>query len=185
MNSSIVGKGFVLVIAIVLALAFSAGASTQSSAQASNEDQLRALVSEVRALRIAMEQQTAVGPRIQLSMTRLNIEEQRMAQLAQQVDQIRRQLSDSALETQAIAERLAELDRAFLTERDVRVRDDIAPLRTELVARQKSLAGREQQLRTREIEAVKTLEIEQVRWVELNNRLDELERQLTPAQKRQ
>jgi hypothetical protein len=46
-------------------------------------------------------------------------------------------------------------------------------------------AAREQQLRTREIEAVKTLEIEQSRWVELNNRLDELERLLAPAQKPQ
>jgi hypothetical protein len=97
-------KATILVFVILLALSFRAGASTQSSAQPSNEDHLLALVSEVRALRIAMEQQAAITPRIQLAMARLNIEEQRMTQLTQQVDQIRQQLSDSVLESQAIAD---------------------------------------------------------------------------------
>jgi len=179
------GKSTILVFVILLALSFRAGAGTQSSAQPSNEDHRLALVSEVRALRIAMEQQSAISPRIQLSMARLNIEEQRMTQLTQQVDQIRRQLSDSVLESQDIADRLAEIDKGLLTERDPKMRDEIGPLRNELTGRQKSQAIREQQLRAREVEAVKSLEIEQARWIELNNQLDELERLLVPARRPQ
>jgi hypothetical protein len=65
------------------------------------------------------------------------------------------------------------------------MRDEIAPLRNELSGRQKSQAARKQQLRAREVEAVKTLEIEQARWIELNNQLDELERLLMPARRPQ
>jgi hypothetical protein len=178
-------KATVLVFGIVLALTFRAGASTQSPAPQPNEEPLRALVSEVRSLRIAMEQQAAISPRIQLSMARLNIEEQRMTQLTQNVDEVRRELSAVVLDSKKIADRLAEIDQGLLTERDPKVRDEITPLRAELITQQKAQAAREQQLRTREIEAVKMLEIEQGRWIELNNRLDDLERLLAPAQKPQ
>jgi len=98
---------------VITILAVKDGASTQS-APAASPDPLPALLSEVHALRIAMEQQATISPRIQLSMARLNIEEQRMAQLTQQLDQIHRQLSDVTLESQNIADRLSEIDNSCL-----------------------------------------------------------------------
>jgi hypothetical protein len=178
------GKTIVLVFGIVVVLSFKAGASTQPLAQCM-ENPLQALVVEVHALRVAMEQQATISPRIQLSMARLNIEEQRMTQLSQQVDQVRSQLSVVALESQRIAERLAEIDKTLLTERDPKKREEIAQLKNELLSRQKDQSAREQQLRVRETEAARAHDIEHARWIEFNHRIDELERLLIPLAKPQ
>lgn len=74
-------------------------------------DPLAALLSEVHALRLAMEHSATVTPRIQLTLARLNIEEQRIAQLAAQLDRTRRELTDAALETQKLADALAEIEK--------------------------------------------------------------------------
>src|SRR5437660_589330 len=75
----------VLMAAAVVALAttYSLKASPQAP---QSQDPLPALLAEVHALRIAMEQSATVAPRVQLTLARLNIEEQRIAQLAGQLD---------------------------------------------------------------------------------------------------
>src|SRR5260370_36569616 len=71
-------------------------------------DALTALLSEVHALRLAMEQSAGITPRLQVTLARLNIEEQRITQLAAQVDQARRQLTDAGIESQKLADRLTD-----------------------------------------------------------------------------
>lgn len=74
----------VVVMTALIAVATFGGVHTvvagPQAAQA--PDPLAALLAEVHALRIAMEQSVTVGPRVQLTLARLNIEEQRIAQLA-------------------------------------------------------------------------------------------------------
>jgi hypothetical protein len=43
---------------------------------------LTALLAEVHALRLALEQSATIAPRVQLTLARLNIEERRVGQLA-------------------------------------------------------------------------------------------------------
>src|SRR5882672_10807426 len=97
---SVFAMGFVAAVA-VLATTYSLKAAPQA-AQA--PDPLTALLGEVHALRIAMEQSATVAPRVQLTLARLNIEEQRIAQLAAQLDQVRRELTAVSLESQKLAE---------------------------------------------------------------------------------
>ncbi len=104
-------------------------ATIGAAPQTSQTDPMAALLSEVRALRIAMEQQASIGPRMQLTLARLTIEEQRVTHLTAQVDAVR------------------------------------------------------QQLRARENDAAQSLGSEQNRWIDLNARLDELERSLGPVRK--
>src|SRR5262245_32985306 len=61
-------------VGLLAGAVFTIGASVQSQ----GVDPLPALLAEVHALRVTMEQQGSVGPRIQLTMARLNIQEQRV-----------------------------------------------------------------------------------------------------------
>jgi septal ring factor EnvC (AmiA/AmiB activator) len=173
-------RGSVLVIALAMVLTFTARASSQSPS--STEDALRALVTELHALRLAMEQQATVSPRIQLSMARLNIEEQRMSQINQQLDQVRRQLTDAITDSQNIANRIQEVERNLADEKDEKKRAEVADFLSEFKQhRQPAALLLEQQLRARELELSRNHDIEQARWIELNSRLDELERVLAPT----
>ncbi|PYR54222.1 MAG: hypothetical protein DMF91_27200 [Acidobacteria bacterium] len=91
-------------------------------AAATPPDPLTALLTEVHALRIAMEQSATVAPRVQLTLARLNIEEQRIAQLVAQLDQARRELTAVSLESQKLSDQLPELERGLQTATDDKAR---------------------------------------------------------------
>src|SRR5437773_12516810 len=92
-------RSFAPVVSASVGLTFAAlmavGATPQNP---SSGDTMTALLAEVHALRLAMEQSASIAPRVQLTLARLNIEEQRIAQLAGQLDQARRELNAAALE---------------------------------------------------------------------------------------
>jgi chromosome segregation ATPase len=140
-----------------------------------------ALLAEVHALRIAMEQSATVAPRVQLTLARLNIEEQRIAHLAGQLDQVRRELSTAALEWQTLTDKLPELEKGLLIATDEKIRKAYEFEQAEVKRRLTMHSRFEQQLRARENEAAQGLSTEQGRWIELNARLDELERLLGPV----
>jgi hypothetical protein len=143
--------------ALVVAGAFTVGAAAQSPAMA---DPLPALLAEVRALRIAMEQQAAIGPRVQLTLARLNIEEARVSHLTGDLTAIRQQLAATEIAVAQVGEETAQ--------RDVQLR-------------QRQHDAEERRLRARENDAAQAVAAEQARWVDLNSRLDDLERQLAPV----
>jgi hypothetical protein len=63
------------------------------------------------------EQSATIAPRGQLTLARLNIEEQRIGQLAAQLDQGRRELSAASLESQKLSDpRENEMAQALSTE---------------------------------------------------------------------
>src|SRR5262249_6037857 len=105
----------------VLALAVGIGATATLLARqtpAPANDPLPALLTEVRALRIAMERSATIAPRIQIAMSRLQFEEQRVAQLSAQVDRARQDLSRAVVEQQKLADALAEIDKQLTIETD-------------------------------------------------------------------
>jgi chromosome segregation ATPase len=162
-------------------IAFAAGFTGKATTQAGQPPEpIVALLGEVHALRVAMEQSATVAPRVQLTLARLNIEEQRIAQLAAQVDQARRELTAATLESQKLADQVPEVERVLQTTTDEKVRKSYE---YELEGLKRKIAAQtrlEQQLRTRENETAQTLSTEQARWMDLNGRLDELERLLGP-----
>jgi chromosome segregation ATPase len=166
-------------VALALAASLSLGAASQP-AQPSN-DPMAALLSEVHALRLAMEQSAAVAPRVQLTLARLNIQEQRVTQLGTQLDQLRKQLAQAAENAEKMSNDLNDAEKLFQTTGDDKIRRSMEYMQTDLKRRQAAQAVQEQQLRTRENETAQTLSSEQARWVDLNARLDELERLLAPV----
>lgn len=165
-------------VVVALAVTFTVTAAPQPTAQA--PEPLTALLTEVHALRVAMEQAATIAPRVQLTLARVNAEEQRIALLAGQLDQVRRELSAASLEGQKLADRMPAIEKG-LTAADPQTRKSYE-YEQENVKRQVAAQARlEQRLRERENEAAQALSTEQARWVDLNARLDELERLLGPA----
>jgi hypothetical protein len=156
-------------------------AVTLRATQTAPADPLTALLGEVHALRLAMEQQASVGPRMQLTLSRLTIEEQRVTHLNAELDSIRQQLDATGHEGKGTEYALAAEQRAVQTEGDPAKRsaheEQIEILKHQLGAN----TANEQRLRGRENDVLQALASEQSRWIDLNARLDELERLLGPV----
>jgi chromosome segregation ATPase len=170
----------VLGIGSILAVTASMSMGASPQAPAAN-DPLPALLAEVHALRVAMEQQATVGPRMQLTLARLTIEEQRVSHLSSDLTNVRQQLAGQEAAAQRTSAEAADLERQMQMETDPAKRREMeAGLRnTQLQMRQ--FATEQQQLQIRENEAAQALAAEQARWADLNSRLDELERLLAPV----
>ena len=84
----------VFVLAVCGGLLFPAGARAQTP------DVLGELLKEVRGLRLAMERAATVGARIQLLVARVQLQEQRIAELSRRAAVVRDELSkaDAAID---------------------------------------------------------------------------------------
>lgn len=161
---------------VLLMVAIGSAASQEKGA---TTDVLPALLTEVRALRAAMEQMASAGPRIQLAMGRLQLQEQRLNTMLRRLDDLRERIAgaesglaqhradlarmqDAAEHTVEAAERQAMADRA----REFKM---LLTLR----------AAEIQRLQAEEAELSGNVASEQARWVDINQRLEELDRSLT------
>jgi hypothetical protein len=144
-------------------------------------DVMTALLQEVRGLRMAMEHSAAIAPRVQLTLARLNIEEQRIAQLAAQFDRARQELTNATMSLARTVDGLEESEKELQSTGDEKRRRGLEMGVKDLRQQVKMWTATEQAARTRENDAAQALTIEQNRWAELNTRLDELERLLAPV----
>lgn len=167
-----------LVLAVCVVGASSFADARQAAAPASVLD---ALLAEVRSLRVAMEQMASAGPRVQLALGRLQLQEQRVNTLVRRLEGIRAQITD----TERLRDTLVQRNQQF----EAAVREDTAPderrrREFEQVASQhkgelaRAIADL-QRLNTEEASVTGEVATEQGRWTEINQRLEELERALT------
>src|SRR5438876_510557 len=101
--------GWFAIVSFVAAVM--SGLHLRAFGQVATPDPLPALLTEVHALRIAMEQSATLAPRVQVTLARLNIEEQRIAQLSVQLDRARQELTEARLRTQKFADDLPEVEK--------------------------------------------------------------------------
>jgi hypothetical protein len=141
-------------------------------------DVLSALLVEVRGLRAAMEQMASAGPRVQLALGRLQLQEQRINNLSRRLDTIRGAI------TEALEDREKSENNLIVAQRDLRdassaeaqqhQEKEVKKWRAQLAradADVKRLTAEEAML-PQEIAA------EQNRWSEINQLLEELDRAL-------
>src|SRR5204862_7889269 len=88
------------------------GAAPQTTAP---PDVLAALLGEVHELRLAMERSATVAPRVQLTLARLNIQEQRTIVLSSQLDRVRQEQATAILETKKLTSELEDVQKALQT----------------------------------------------------------------------
>jgi predicted nucleic acid-binding Zn-ribbon protein len=141
-------------------------------------DLLAALLAEVRGLRAAMEQMAAAGPRVQLALGRLQLQEQRVNATLRRLETVRDSIRSAEEELTDTQAPLAGMEKMF--------RDGISPpegnpLNEMIAALKKGVAGAAenvQRLQAEEALLQQQIVDEQARWTEINRTLEELERAL-------
>jgi predicted nucleic acid-binding Zn-ribbon protein len=145
---------------------------------AASGDLNAALLAEVRGLRAAMEQLASAGPRIQLAMGRLQLQEQRVNTLIRRDDALREQIASKENERLELRDQLARFENALSAETDPDKREHLQRQGDGFKSALERLTADIQRLRADESEAANALAVEQGRWTEINARLEALDRAL-------
>lgn len=152
-----------------------------ASGQAQRPDAtLDELVVEVQALRAEMNQAAAASIRAQLLVGRLQMEDQRISGVVRELEVVQTDLAANAQARAEAATRLRALEDAVLTAtNDVREEALKQLAAARAVAQQSD--RRQQALKRRESSLAKELQEDQVRWTEINARLENFEQSLHAA----
>jgi predicted nuclease with TOPRIM domain len=150
----------------------------QAAPAPKNEDVLPALLAEVRGLRAAMEQMASAGPRIQLFVSRLQLQEGRMNAMIRRLESVRENLASEQRELENAQEAVKRFETALVTATGPAREEltQVLPGRRREIAEHRATVGR---LTAEESQLAADLATEQGRWTDINQRLDELERALS------
>ncbi len=175
--------GAACIIVLVLGLALTPVLSAQRSATQPEPDTVRALLQEVQLLRNAIERAVLVNSRMQLSLSRLDVEQQRVADLSGVLRGVQAELAAIAATRRSLSRELdlygrRARDRAADPERDW----DAMVRETEHQLQEQGIRG--QQLRTQENDAILALQAAEARVNELNIRLDQVDQLLREPPRR-
>jgi chromosome segregation ATPase len=138
------------------------------------------LLAEVRELRTELNQAASRSIHTQLLVARLQLQEGRIDSIARQLGDTRRQMANADQTLSAMAGPLKAFGSADrpMSDEDQEAQKVFLPLQTMLAAQQ----TRAEELRVQETSLAALLASEQSRWVELNDRLEEVQKML-PAPK--
>ena len=150
------------------------------AAQPPSVDPIRELLTEVRALRLAMERQATVGARIQLLVARIQLQEQRIAELSRRAAAVRDELSKIDAGLAASSADLSRMEHELERVTDAKVREEVESNVAYLKAKLARPDKRRQDLMNEEALLNQQLSTDQGRWSDVNDQLDQLERSLTP-----
>jgi hypothetical protein len=167
--------------AVLLMLSGAAVGRTSVQAQpASTPDVLPALLTEVKGLRAAMEQMAGAGPRVQLSIGRLQLQEGRIAGMIRRLDTVRDTLASSRRELEGFKSAQKMMEGGDDDRKPGEPKEDFTPMLAGMKKQAAAAQANVDRLAAEELQLAGDLAVEQARWVEISQRLDELERSLGP-----
>jgi chromosome segregation ATPase len=139
-------------------------------------DPIRELLVEVRGLRAAMERAATVGARVQLLVARIQLQEQRIAELSRRVTSLRSELRSAEQEAAQIGgmSKMLEEDNRLPPEAREHLGNQLVMMKSQLATIEK----RRLDLSQEEAFVTQQLAEEQGRWTAINEQLDQLERSL-------
>lgn len=149
-----------------------------------SEDVLPALLDEVKGLRAAMEQMASAGPRIQLFVGRLQLQETRINGMIRRLDAVRDSLAAAQAEAARVQSQQGQLEAVLAEQRagatpEAREEAKQAEFMLGEVRRQATAAKTGiDRFTAEEAQLTQDLATEQARWTDISQRLDELERAL-------
>src|SRR5689334_9864713 len=115
---------------LVMVAVFGATAAAQTTS--TDAATIQALLAEVRQLRLALERSALLAPRMQLTMQRVQSQEQKVARISAQLESVRRQIADQGTAPVRAAEEMALLDQRISAELDAGRRKQLEDHRAEL-----------------------------------------------------
>ena len=166
------------VVVLVSTASLGAARPGQAPPASTPPDAVAALLVEVRGLRAAMEQMAAAGPRVQLALGRLQLQEQRINTLVRRLEEVRTALAPARRKLQESSERMEAFEKMARNSPVEEQRRD-AEASLPHMKREVALdAAEAQRLQNDEGMLLQDINGEQNRWTEFNQRLEELERSL-------
>ena len=168
-----------LLTTVLVSAALIAGTRAgRAQATATPPDVLAALLVEVRGLRAAMEQMASTGPRVQLALGRLQLQEQRVNTMVRRLEEVKASLVQAQKHMEAMTDQLAGLERDFPEVTNPAERSRVETQIKELKAEVPRATADVRRLQGEEAALSQDISAEQGRWAEINQRLEELERSL-------
>ena len=171
-------RRFVSLTIVIALLATVLALATPARSQQEPQSVLPALLTEVRGLRTAMERMASAGPRVQLALGRLQLQEQRINTLIMKLDSTRERLVDAQREVAQHQQQLSQFEAAFKEAPDTEERRQAEHMLGMLKGQMTSLSSEIQRLTAEEASLAGDIASEQARWNEFNQKLEELERAL-------
>ncbi len=150
-------------------------------AQAGQSDQmqmLRALLDEVRQLRLALQRNNLTAYRAQILLERLRAQQERVDRLTRELEAVRNEMVESKPYQAQMTEMLKGIETRLNQEADSVRRSELEMEQRMLKAQLEQQAQRNERQREREAQLMAQLQIEQTKLEELNSRLDALENEL-------
>jgi chromosome segregation ATPase len=154
-----------------------AAAALVGAQAAAPVDPIRELLAEVRALRMAMERSATYGARIQLLVARVQMQEQRIADLTRRADTLRSEMRsiDQELASMSLQEKMmSDKNSAMPPE----MRAEMEQMVKHFALNSERLEKRKQELVNEEQMVAQQISLDQGRWNEVSGQLDQLERTL-------
>ena len=145
-------------------------------------DVLGALLTEVRGLRVAMEQMASAGPRVQLALGRLQLQEQRLNTMIRRAETVRESVVRTEREATELQLEIARYEEAVKSADARSDREDFVRAVTQQIGdakrRTAALSTELQRLQGEESTLHQQIAGEQARWADINRTLEDLERAL-------
>jgi predicted nucleic acid-binding Zn-ribbon protein len=162
-----------------LVLAAVGVSAVAQSARPQEPDVRPALLVEVRGLRHAMEQLASAGPRVQLALGRLQLQEQRVNTIVRRLESIREAVADAERSAAQHQAEIAQMEESLKTAETHPDRDQIVRAVTQEVRevkRRLAMTSRDlERLQSEEASLQQQIANEQARWSDINRSLEELE----------
>ncbi len=173
-------------VLVVIALAFffpfaSVSGQTGKTTEPSRDDSgqlLRALLDEVRELRVALQRANVASYRLQVTLERLRLQQSRVEVASRALEGVRSRLSDLKASRPQLDEQIKSVEDLMNTTADPNRRSQLEQQLREMKTHQSLRVRQEEQSRARESELVLEFQLEQAKLNDLNNQLDDLVRQL-------
>jgi chromosome segregation ATPase len=173
-------------LAVLVLVLVSAGAGlvlrlqASSSPQTQPADALPALLTEVHALRVAIEEMASVGPRVQLALGRLQLQEQRVNTLLRRIENVESEIVKASQETDKSKEEFTHLEQEVKSARNPpETLQQLEAMLPQTRTNWGRAAANLQRLQLEESTLTSELSTEQGRWSDINRQMEELERALT------
>lgn len=155
------------------------GPPVRPAAALREADVLPALLTEVRGLRASMEKMASAGPRVQLALGRLELQEQRVNTLVRRLQETRSNLEGLRRHHDELQQRKASFEMAL---REAPPGDpqtaDLKGMLAGLQGEFTHAAADIERVTADEAELAAQLPAEQARWIDLNQRMEALEASL-------
>jgi chromosome segregation ATPase len=152
--------------------------SFAAAAQDSAAPALEALLKEVRQLRVALERSNLLGPRIQIAMSRIQLQQEQVTRVARQLEETRRDLTSLQGQQAEMAEQTKATEARINESQDLKERATLERAVEQGRSQLERVKAMDQQLRARDGELSSQLMAEQSRLAELNDRIVSIERAL-------